>query len=61
MVRRAAVTNPDRLAPKLTLLLDDGLFAGVLDADPATADAAKDAVRALFETACPVGLTSSDH
>lgn len=53
LARRAAATDPDRIARQLTLLLDGGLSAGVLDADPATADAAKAAARALVDAACP--------
>ncbi|MBV1853914.1 TetR/AcrR family transcriptional regulator [Catellatospora sp. NEAU-YM18] len=51
LARRAGATDPDLLARQLTLLLDGGLSAGVLDADPATADAAKAAAHALVAAA----------
>jgi AcrR family transcriptional regulator len=53
LARRAGATDPERLARQLTLLIDGGLAAGVLDADPATPAAAKAAARALVEAACP--------
>ena len=34
LARRAGATKPEQLARQLTLLLDGGLAAGVLDADP---------------------------
>jgi AcrR family transcriptional regulator len=49
----AGATDPDALARALTLLLDGGLSAGVLDADPQSAEAAKEAARTLVEAACP--------
>jgi AcrR family transcriptional regulator len=53
LARRAGAADPDRLARQLSLLLDGGLGAGVLDADPAVADAAKAAATVLVEAACP--------
>jgi AcrR family transcriptional regulator len=53
LARRARATDPDLLARQLTLLLDGGLSAGVLDADPATPPAAKAAARTLVDAACP--------
>ncbi|WP_406077498.1 TetR/AcrR family transcriptional regulator [Micromonospora sp. NBC_00858] len=53
LARRAGATDPDLLARQLTLLLDGGLAAGVLDADPATPRAAKAAARMLVDAACP--------
>jgi AcrR family transcriptional regulator len=52
LARRAQADDPDLLARQLTLLLDGGLAAGVLDADPATAPAAKVAAQALIDAAC---------
>ena len=52
LARRAAAADPDRLARQLTLLIDGGLSGGVLDADPATPDAAKTAARILVDMAC---------
>lgn len=49
----AGARDPDRLARGLTLLLDGGLSAGVLDGDPRAAEAAKEAARTLVDTACP--------
>ncbi len=43
----AGAEEPDVLARQLTLLLDGGLAAGVLDGDPAAAEAAKQAAAAL--------------
>jgi len=57
LARRAAATDPDLHARQLTLLIDGGLAAGVLDADPATPAAAKAAARVLVDAACPVGRT----
>lgn len=51
--RGAGAAEPERLARELTLLLDGGLSAGVLDADPESAGAAKAAARALVDAACP--------
>lgn len=43
----AGARDPDTLAFSLTLLLDGALAAGVLDADPRAAEAAKEAARRL--------------
>lgn len=53
LARRAGAAEPDQLARQLTILLDGGLAAGVLDADPATPEAVKAAARVLVEAACP--------
>jgi AcrR family transcriptional regulator len=53
LAHRAGATDPHLLARQLTLLLDGGLSAGVLDADPATPLAAKAAARVLINAACP--------
>ena len=53
LARRAHAADPGQLARQLTLLLDGGLAAGVLDADPATPAAAKAAARALVDASCP--------
>ena len=53
LARRARAADPDQLGRQLTLLLDGGLAAGVLDADPATSTAAKAAARALVDASCP--------
>jgi hypothetical protein len=53
LARRAGAREPDLLARQLTLLLDGGLAAGVLDADPAAAEAARRAARTLVAAACP--------
>jgi AcrR family transcriptional regulator len=50
---RAGAVSPGALARQLTLLIDGGLAAGVLDADPDSPDAAKSAARVLIEGACP--------
>jgi AcrR family transcriptional regulator len=52
LARRAGAAHPDLLARQLTLLLDGGLAAGVLDADSATPVAAKVAARILVDAAC---------
>jgi AcrR family transcriptional regulator len=52
LARRAGARDPDLLARQLTLLIDGGLSAGVLDGDPATPAAAKTAARALVDAAC---------
>jgi AcrR family transcriptional regulator len=52
LARRAGAADPRALARQLTLLLDGGLASGVLDADPATAKAAKAAAKVLVEAAC---------
>lgn len=53
LARRAGAAEPEQLARQLTLLVDGGLAAGVLDADPETPAAAKAAARALVDAACP--------
>lgn len=53
LARRAGAPNPELLARQLTLLIDGGLSAGVLDADPATPMAAKAAAQALVDATCP--------
>lgn len=52
LATRAGAREPDRLARQLTLLLDGGLSAGVLDADPGAAEAAMEAARILVDAAC---------
>jgi AcrR family transcriptional regulator len=52
----AKAPDPEGLSRALTLLLDGGLSAGVLDADPESAEAAKAAGRTLVESACPRDL-----
>ncbi|HYA45696.1 MAG TPA: TetR/AcrR family transcriptional regulator [Acidimicrobiales bacterium] len=47
----AGADEPDRLARGLTLLLDGGLSAGVLDADPGAAEAAQRAAGVLVDAA----------
>jgi len=53
LARRAGASEPDQLARALCVLLDGGLAAGALDADPATPEAAKAAARVLVTAACP--------
>ncbi|MGB2571947.1 TetR/AcrR family transcriptional regulator [Micromonospora citrea] len=53
LARRAGAQDPDRLARQLTLLLDGGLAAGVLDADPSAPAEARAAAEALVAAACP--------
>lgn len=53
LARRAGAADSDLLARQLTLLLDGGLSAGVLDADPTAPDAARQSARTLVEAACP--------
>ena len=48
----AGADDPDGLARSLTLLLDGGLAAGVLDGDPAAADAARNAAGTLVDAHC---------
>jgi AcrR family transcriptional regulator len=52
LARRAGARDPGALARQLGLLLDGGLTAGVLDADPAAADAARNAANILVAAAC---------
>ena len=52
LARRAGAPDPDLLARQLTLLIDGGLSAGVLDADPGTPTAAKAGARILVDAAC---------
>ena len=52
-IRRAGAADPDLLARQLTLLIDGGLAAGVLDANPASPHAAKTAAQVLVDAACP--------
>jgi AcrR family transcriptional regulator len=51
LARRAGAAEPELLARQLTLLLDGGLAGGVLDADPAVAEAAKRTARAVVDAA----------
>ena len=51
LARRAGAADPELLARQLTLLLDGGLASGVLDGDPAVAEAAKRTARALVDAA----------
>ncbi|SCG41116.1 TetR/AcrR family transcriptional regulator [Micromonospora coxensis] len=53
LARRAGARDPDRLARRLTLLLDGGLAAGVLEADPAAPAEARAAAEVLVAAACP--------
>jgi AcrR family transcriptional regulator len=53
LARRAGAADPDLLARQLTLLIDGGLAAGVLDANPDSPHAAKTAAQALVDAACP--------
>ncbi|MGZ5848451.1 MAG: TetR/AcrR family transcriptional regulator [Ramlibacter sp.] len=55
LARQAGAADPGQLARQLTLLVDGGLTAGVLDADPAAAQAAKAAARTLVDAACRHG------
>ena len=48
----AGADDPDGLARGLTLLLDGGLAAGVLDGDPDAGDAARRAARMLVDAHC---------
>jgi AcrR family transcriptional regulator len=52
LARRAGASDPEQLGRQLTLLIDGGLAGGVLDADPATPEAAKNAARILVSAAC---------
>ena len=51
LARRAGATKPEQLARQLTLLLDGGLAAGVLDADPDAPVQAKAAAITLVSNA----------
>ena len=53
LARRARAADPDLLARQLSVLIDGGLAGGVLDADPATANAAKTAAQTVVDAACP--------
>ncbi len=53
LAREAGAREPDRLARQLTLLIDGGLAAGVLDGEPGVAEAARAAATVLIEAACP--------
>lgn len=53
LARRAGAGDPEWLSRVLTLLLDGGLAAGVLDADPAAAEAARRAARIIVDTTLP--------
>jgi AcrR family transcriptional regulator len=59
LATQAGAEDPDALARGLTLILDGGLAAGVLDADPASGDAAASAARTLIDTSCPPAGTRS--
>ena len=48
----AGADDPDALARALTLLLDGGLAAGVLDGDPDAAAGARQAARTLVDAHC---------
>lgn len=47
LAARAGASKPEQLARALSLVLDGGLAAGALDADPAAADAARSTARLL--------------
>ena len=49
----AKARRPDDLAYGLTLLLDGGLASGVLDGDPRSAEAARQAAKLLVDAHCP--------
>jgi AcrR family transcriptional regulator len=53
LAEQAGASDPDRLARTLSLLLDGGLASGALDADPAAAEAAKEAAGRLVAEALP--------
>lgn len=55
LARRAGAADPDQLARQLTLLIDGGLSAGVLDADSTVPAAAKAAARVLVDAAVAGG------
>jgi AcrR family transcriptional regulator len=48
----AGADDPDGLARSLTLLLDGGLAAGVVDGDPDAAEAARRSARVLVDAHC---------
>ena len=52
LARRAGARDPQTLARQLSLLIDGGLSAGVLDADPSAAEAARQAAATLVDEAC---------
>ena len=51
LARRAGAAEPDELARQLALLIDGGLAAGVLDADPTIPRTAKAAAAVLVDAA----------
>ena len=51
LARRAGAAEPDELARQLALLIDGGLAAGVLDADPTIPHTAKAAAAVLVDAA----------
>jgi AcrR family transcriptional regulator len=52
LARRAGARDPEHLGRALTLLLDGGLAAGVLDGDPTASEAAKSAAAVLVKAEC---------
>jgi len=59
LARSAQASDPEQLARQIALLLDGGLAAGVLDANPAAPTAAKVAARALVDAFCPPSRAGS--
>ncbi|MGZ4618599.1 MAG: TetR/AcrR family transcriptional regulator [Frankiaceae bacterium] len=53
LARQAHAQDPDLLARQVTVLLDGGLSAGVLDSGQAAATAARAAAQTLVDGACP--------
>ena len=53
LARRHGASDPEMLARQLTLLIDGGLSAGVLDGDPQAGVAAKEAARVLVAASRP--------
>ncbi|MDG4806411.1 TetR/AcrR family transcriptional regulator [Micromonospora sp. WMMD1120] len=51
LARKAGAPDPELLARQLTLLIDGGLASGVLDGDPAIAEAARQSARTLVDSA----------